>query len=266
MSSLPKKCLALNTRPVAQAQELGEVLAAAGFEVVDLPCLEIGPEPGLEELLGGLFENDASPDWLVITSANGVRTLSAAKFDWDFVLSRGVKIAVIGSKTKEALESVGVEPHFSPETQNSDGFALEFPKLFSFDQDPVRLCLLRGNLANKGLVLKLEEQGFEVEDRTVYRSSVPGIGNSEITNILDKLSEDQAILFILSGESAKNLKDYSTRVGLWPKISKVPAIVVGPVTQQRTEELGFSVQVVAEKPDIRAMVIGAKDWIGKELK
>ncbi len=105
----------LVTRPRLQADAFAASLIAAGFEPVFFPVIEIRP---LEDQLAldRALQKLACYDWVVFTSANAVELV------WERMESlgieripEGVRVAAIGPKTAESLQTHGTVPAFVPQ-------------------------------------------------------------------------------------------------------------------------------------------------------
>lgn len=100
------------TRPAGQNAPLGDMLARAGAQPVSVPLIEI-----VEAGDGGAALRAAAGclgdyDWVILTSANGARTLLAAINDArDFGKA---KVAAIGPATAEVLTAANVRPDLVP--------------------------------------------------------------------------------------------------------------------------------------------------------
>lgn len=101
----------LVTRPEGQEQELAELLAAAGHEVVRCPLIAIQP-------LGDGPVDVAGYDWLVVTSVNGAREIRRR--------SRGPlpRVAAIGRATAAAMGGADLVPRVSTQ----EGLLAEMPR------------------------------------------------------------------------------------------------------------------------------------------
>ena len=92
------------TRTREQASELSEKLVALGAEVLELPVLRITKEISKPALADVMLEL-SSYDWLVFTSANGVRHFFdefLRLFD-DIRALGGMRIAAIGDGTARRI-------------------------------------------------------------------------------------------------------------------------------------------------------------------
>ena len=248
----------LNTRPTAQAAEFSALVTSSTQQAIELPCLQIVPGPELQNLEKSLKlkEEEATSvkSWIVFTSSNGVRSV-AERFDLSDFLAE-MKIASIGEKTKQSLEEHGVKVDFSPKEQNSIGFGREFS-----GAPAAKLFLLRGDLANKGLVETLDSRGFDVTDLVVYKSKAPFYSNQQLRETLSDLNPSSSMIVLLSGQAAKNLKEYSVQVDCWSMLSQVPVAVIGPVTAEAVLSEGYNLEISASRPDVVALASEINDWI-----
>ena len=116
--------LVLVTRPGEQAQELRELLAALGAEVLEQPGITVSDPPDWSPVDAAL-DHVASYDWLVFSSSNGVKRLL------DRLLLRGgsleqlasVKLAAIGPGTAAELVRYGLAADVVPEEYRAESLA-----------------------------------------------------------------------------------------------------------------------------------------------
>ncbi len=90
------------TRAREQADALGAALSALGAAVIELPTIEIHPPPDSAPLDRAIAELDAY-DWLIFTSANGVRFFVDRLDD---LRKLRAKICAIGPATRAAVEAL----------------------------------------------------------------------------------------------------------------------------------------------------------------
>ena len=92
------------TRAREQASELAGKLAALGAEVIELPLIHVAREISKQDLADVLLEL-GSYDWIVFTSANGVRHYFDEFFRiFDDIRSLGLlRIACVGEGTAKAV-------------------------------------------------------------------------------------------------------------------------------------------------------------------
>jgi uroporphyrinogen III methyltransferase/synthase len=117
----------LVTRSWQQAPAFTEKLMAYGAQVIEMPTLIISPPDSwfaLDEAIASLSRYN----WLMFTSANGVtnfleRLCFAHKSIKDLA---NLKIAVVGVKTAQTLQSYGLQPDLVPTNFIADGLVEAF--------------------------------------------------------------------------------------------------------------------------------------------
>lgn len=110
--------------------------------------------------------------WLVFTSANGVKAFfrQMAGKDMDFLAQKeiflqGVKFAVIGPATGEALSRYGISADLCPDIYTSENLAAA---IITAARPEEKIILLRSALATPTLPEMLQAAGFAVEDIPIY--------------------------------------------------------------------------------------------------
>lgn len=151
----------------------------------------------------------ADSDWLVFTSANGVKACfgQGAETEKDFLtltgdFRQGKKFAVIGAATGAALARYGIDADVCPDTYTSEHLA---SSIAAAAKPGEKVALLRSALATKTLPAMLQKKGFAVEDIPVYDlESSPGASR------LPKLD-------YLTFSSAGGVKSYFEQYGEVPE-------------------------------------------------
>ena len=94
------------TRTRQQASTLRRQLAELGAQAIEAPTIELVP-PGDWTEVDATIRDIAQYDWLVLTSVNGVEAVASRldKLDLDARHLAGLKVAVIGDATKDALQT-----------------------------------------------------------------------------------------------------------------------------------------------------------------
>lgn len=143
----------LVTRPLHQAADMVRRVEELGGEALVLPTVQIG-EPAdwspVDVALGRLGEYH----WLVFTSVNGVQAFMARlrHVGRDLRALGGLKLAVIGPATADALRAYHLEPDVIPDAFNSEGLAAGL-------RDRVRGQRVLLARADRGIDLLREELG-----------------------------------------------------------------------------------------------------------
>jgi uroporphyrinogen III methyltransferase/synthase len=140
-----------------------------GAQVLEIPTIRIEiplKRQGIVDVLLSLN----SYDWLVFTSANGVRRFFDfffKSFD-DIRVIGGARICVVGPATADQLSKYYLKPDLIPKDFNVEGIIKAFQKYQSIDN--IKIALLRAEEANPELPKTLESLGAIVDDVACYRT------------------------------------------------------------------------------------------------
>ena len=248
----------LVTRPKNQAAAFGESLRQAGFEPVYFPVIEIRPAEDTRALDRALAKLDCY-DWIDFTSVNGVdafwKRLEALKLSGlPPVQEEEVKIAAIGPKTAEALQSHGLQPSFVPEAYVAEAI---LPGLG--DLDGRWVLLLRAEIARKALPEAIAKAGGIAHEIAVYHT-LPAEPDPQG---LAALAAGLDWITFTSPSTVACFSEIVRRHGLDPiHLPGNPRIAcIGPITQQAAQEGGFEVAVVAGEFTTEGLTSAMKNYI-----
>jgi uroporphyrinogen III methyltransferase / synthase len=231
----------LVTRPRHQSGDLVNGLIQLGAVPYVLPAVEIR-EPAdwgpVDRVLGRLN----SYQWLVFTSANGVRALLGRlpRVGLDVRALGGVRLAAIGPKTADALREFHLEADVVPARYQSEALAAELTKHIQPGQ---RVLLAR---ADRGRDLLRQELSriAEVDQIAVY-SQVDAIAPD--SGVLDHLRRGEIdYVTLTSSNIARALVkclDEPSRTRL--ESGAVKLVSISPVTSADIRELGLPVAAEA---------------------
>jgi uroporphyrinogen-III synthase len=245
----------LITRPRSQADSFADALANAGFEPIFFPVIEIRP---FEEniALDRAIEKLGCYDWVVFTSVNGVdaffNVIARERSDQSNPLigekiaslsarnDTTPRVAAIGPKTAQSLESRGVMPDFVPEEYVAEAI---LPGLG--DLRGRWVLLPRAEIARKALPEAILEAGGVAHEIAVYQTLPAEIDQDGLAALKSGVG---AVTFT-SPSTVTNFVEIVRRVGLNPlSLLGNPKIAcIGPITQKAAEEAGFGNIVVAEE-------------------
>ena len=158
----------LVTRPLDQAETLCSRLAELGAECLVQPAIEIGPPADWAPVDAAIARLDQF-DWLVFSSANGVRFLLSRLLEQGDDLRRlaAVRIAVMGPGTGEELARYHLKPDMQPEQYRAE----ELAAMLRPEAPGRRFLLARASRGREVLPEELIAAGAEVEQIVVYSSS-----------------------------------------------------------------------------------------------
>lgn len=237
------------TRSRSQASDLSRRLAAHGAEVLEAPTIRIDPPPDWRAVDDALREVGAW-DWLVLTSANGVRAM------WDRLVAlghdarhlAGVKIAAIGQATDEALQQCGLRADRLPERFTSE--ALADALCTAGKVSDRRILLLRADIAGEALTQRLTDAGAECRDVAAYRTSRPESLPPEVLDAMEAGRVDW-ITFTSSSTVTNFLALLPDRLD--ERLSSIRLASIGPVTSRTLRKAGLSPTVEADPHTIDAL-------------
>jgi uroporphyrinogen III methyltransferase/synthase len=240
------------TRTRAQASVLTEGLRELGADVLEIPTIQIEPQPFTPEQEAVSRDFASKFDWLVFTSPNGVeiffeRFLAAAG---DVRKLGEAKIAVVGPATAAKVRERGLAVALQPRDFTSEALGA------AFAPDEVqgkRFCLPRGNLAEPGLAAHLRRLGGEVDEWTIYHTTPP---TAEVEGRNDPRARFRAEgAHWITFASASAAEGWN-RLGLVPDAGQpVPKIAsIGPVTSRAVAALGGTVDVEAAEHTISGLL------------
>lgn len=159
----------LVTRPAHQAAELAAPLAELGAEVLLQPAIEIRPL-AITDTSDRVLDLLDRIDWLVFSSANGVRCFFDRLFDplqrRDIRALSKVSVAAIGPGTAEEL----VRYHLRPDIMPSEFRAEALAQSLTSGARGKRFLLIRASRGREVLAEELTKAGGIVEQVVVYDS------------------------------------------------------------------------------------------------
>jgi len=241
------------TRSRNQSPELTSRLNELGAEVLEIPCIRIGPPTHLANVADALLELN-SYDWLVFTSPNGV----TAFFDLFFKAFKdtrdigGVRIAAIGPGTAARLRELHLQVDLMPETAISSKIARAFDHYERMEN--LKICLLRAEVANPDLPKSLEELGAIVDDIACYKTFAE---TEDATGDAARLLESGADWITFT--SASTVEHFHARFDLPALLRKFPRAKlasIGPETSKVLAALAIKPTVEAKQHTIDGLVAG----------
>jgi uroporphyrinogen-III synthase len=258
----------LVTRPAGQAEELVEALRARGAEPILLPAIEIRPldDPGE---LDRALERVAFYDWVIFTSANGVRAVwdRLAALDIEEALEDAEegrrpgqpRVAAIGPGTAAALERRGVRPAYVPPEYVAEALADGLP-----DVEGAKILMLRADRARAILRERLEARGARVHDVAAYHTVSEPAGSDALAKAAAGSRREpgrpaeEPLVSALGRIDAVTFTSSSTVHGFLRRVGRVPegaaVVCIGPITARTARELGLAVDAVAERYTVAGLV------------
>lgn len=230
----------LVTRPRAQAGPLADRLEDAGAEVVLFPTIELKP-PDHPEAFDRAVQDVASFDWVVFTSANGVRAFLGRMeaLGRDVRELARLRIAAIGPETARELGRYLLRPELVPTRFVAEGL------LEALDDRAIvgqRFLLPRAAGARALLAEVLRARGAVVDEVQAYRMVRPA-GTEAATIRKALLDTGIDAVTLTSSSTVRNLVELIGADALRHAV----LACIGPVTAATARGLGLEVLVEAEQ-------------------
>ncbi len=229
-------------RQAEQSAALAAELTKLGASVVVLPLVQIVPPLDGGTALATTAAVTAEFDWVVFTSANGVRAFQPLVTDWP----ESTRVAVVGEATESAARQAGLAVSFKPKVANAKSLAEELPIEEGERRRAARVLAPLAELAGPHIQDGLTARGADVTVVTAYRSVVP---HHEAALLAAAAAADAVLL--TSGSTVQRLVAV---LGLAAVPSTV--IAIGQSTADAAEHQGLKVAPIAN-PHNQAGLIDA---------
>ena len=239
------------TRTRDQASELAARLQTLGAEVLELPLIHVSKEIDKHTLHEVLLELGGY-DWIVFTSANGVRFF----FDefhriYDDIRSLGLlRFASVGDATAKAIGEQHIRVECQPKIATAEALADELIATGSLDN--AKVLVITGNLNRDTLVQKLEEARAIVDRLQVYKTERTDLTNDPAAREFRTRGAD-AILFA-SSSAVESFTDQAAALKLEKGATRPIAGSIGPQTSESMKKLGLPVGFEAKTPSLDALI------------
>lgn len=218
------------TRARGQAGALSARLHALGAEVIEFPTIEIQPALDYEPLDQAIASLDIY-DWLIFTSANGVRffleRLDRSAADLRMLRAR---ICAIGPATRAAIEALHLKVDLMGDDYVAEGLLAAFA---AHDLAGRRILLPRAAVARDLVPVELARRGAQVDVVEAYRTAPPS------TPVEFPHNPDW-----ITFTSSSTVQNFVAIAGA-AALAGVKVASIGPVTTATARKLGIEVTVEA---------------------
>ncbi len=231
----------LVTRPEDSADALLRCLHACGAAVVHVPVIRTA-DPPTYAALDVALDQLRSYDWIVFTSASGVRFVARR------LAVRGIepraelgdcKIAVIGAGTERELARYGVLPALVPPEAIAESLR---DALLRAGVGPGCRVLLPQPVEGRDVVaVGLRGVGATVDVVPAYQTVPNTDGGDAVRRWLDGMGRKAAL--VASPSSVRGL--FVMLGGDRERFARIPLVCIGPVTAAAVTDLGFTPALVA---------------------
>ena len=246
------------TRPLAQAVNLAEQLAAHEAMPVRFPVLEISDVEDVRPLQDAAIRLD-SYDLVVFVSPNAVMKALAVMLkhrSWP----AGLRAATLGRSSERELAAHGVQHIISPQTRFDSEALLEAPELQDMAKQRVLIC--RGDGGRELLGETLTARGAAVEYLTVYRRGKPKLDPAPLLALWEAGQLDAVTL--TSSEGLRNMIEMVGHLGhAWLK--KTPVFVPHVRIAEQAAHFGLR-QIIPTGPADDGLMTGLLEYFATHGK
>jgi uroporphyrinogen III methyltransferase/synthase len=234
------------TRAKGQAEALSARLSALGADVVELPTIEIRPAADygpLDRAIAAL----SCYDWLIFTSANGVRFFME-RLDRSTTDLRAIhaKICAIGPATRAAVEALHLKVDLMGKEYVAEGLLEAFA---AHDLAGKRVLLPRAAVARDLVPAELARRGAQVDVVEAYRTVIPDEAAERVREMFAAARRPDCITFT-SSSTVQNFVSAASVMSL----DGVRVASLGPITSNTARSLGIAVSVEAHPFTIDGLV------------
>lgn len=228
------------TRAAGQAPELSSRLRRLGADVIEYPAIEIHPAADYGPL-DGAIETLEQYDWLIFTSANGVRFFldRLRRSARDLRAVRG-SLCAIGPATAAMLEEANLKVDLMPRQYVAESVLEAFGEV---PLEGARILLPRAAVARDLIPVELGKRGARVDVVEAYRTLPPEAGALNAHGPIDWLT-------FTSSSTAR----YFAAMVKPETYAGARVASIGPVTSETLRECGMEVSVEAEPHTIDGLV------------
>lgn len=248
------------TRAREQASDFANLLESNGAWPIEFPAIETVP-PDSWEALDSAIQNIEKYNWLIFTSANGVKyflqRLKENKRDVRYL--KGIKLCTIGPKTAEVLEKLGIRVDYMPSEYKAEAI---IEGLGSKEIKGKKILIPRAAVAREVLPEELAKMGAAVDVVEAYKTVRPEKKTDGIKKML-KNKEIDAITFT-SSSTVINFVDMFKKEEISDLINGVPIACIGPITAKTAEKYGLKASIIPEHYTIEAFTDAIVDFFYKK--
>ncbi len=239
------------TRAREQAPELSGKLTALGAEVVELPLITVTKHIEKDPLSDVMLELGGY-DWIVFTSANGVRFFMEEFLRlFDDIRALGLlRFACIGDTTAAAVRGFHLKVECQPKVATAEALAEDLIATGSLDS--AKVLVITGNLNRETIVVKLEEARAIVDCLQVYKTEKTDLSAEPAAADFRARGAD-AILFA-SSSAVQSFVDQAAALKLGKEAQRPLAGSIGPQTSETMKKVGMPIDFTAKTPSLDSLV------------
>jgi uroporphyrinogen III methyltransferase/synthase len=251
----------LITRARDQSSEFATRLRNLGAEAIEYPTIEIVP-PTSWKGVDRAIDRLESYDWIIFTSANGVKFLfqRLEKRGFPLRFPASLKVCAIGPATAKQLKEKGFRIDYTPKEFIAEAILDGFGKM------PVqgkRILLARVKQARDVLPKGLKKLGAEVDVVEAYRTLKPRGGRKRLKQLLSNGEMD--VITFTSSSTVNHFAELLKKEDIKRLLKGIVIACIGPITAQTAKRLGMKVQIQPKQYTIPGLTQAIADYFSKNL-
>ncbi|WP_175550031.1 uroporphyrinogen-III synthase [Mariniphaga anaerophila] len=228
------------------SNEINCLLTEKGAAVLEFPLIEIS-KTQLSFTEKKQFTRLNQFQWLILTSSNGVWIFFEIlqEINGNQKLPENLKIAAIGEKTKETLESFGYRAAFVNPGATAEDFSEPFANRLKTETTKPKVLLPVGNLARTVIQSSLKEVA-NCTRINIYQTEMPLKTDK---NIAERIKNNRYDMLIFTSPSG--IRNF---VKTFPKLKNISMACIGDITAGAAINNGFHPLIVAENSSSKGIV------------
>lgn len=240
------------TRADEQAAELCALLEAAAAIPVKCPTIIVAPPASFAEIDHALARL-AHFDWVVFTSANGVRHLLDRAEALGVSSALGAaRVAAVGGVTARAATARGANVSFVPEKESASELGETIP-----DVAGRAVLLAQGAKADPLLARLLAERGARVTALSVYHTTPTAPSGEALAGL--RMGADA-----LTFTSPSTVEGFVALGPEWRSLARRAVVAtIGPATTTAALSLGVGVHAEARERSMASLVEALEGVLGR---
>lgn len=230
----------LVTRARAQSEDITAQLEALGATVIHCPTIEVVP-PSSWAQLDDSIEKIKEYDWIVFTSANGVRFFfrRLGEIRTEGVEALAAHVGAIGPATARAIEAAGAVPRLTASDSSGEGALRAIIDHVGGEESVrgLRFLIPQARVARETLPAGLRRLGAYVDAVETYHTVKPVVQPERIIRLFKENSID-AITFT-SPSTVSNFAEIVGLTDLSDLLGSTLVACIGPVTAESAVSYGL---------------------------
>lgn len=256
----------LVTRPCQQSEDMTRQLEAVGATVAYCPTIEVLP-PNSWAQLDSSIRRIREYDWVVFTSANGVRFFFDRLNEIETAGAEALASAVvcaIGPATARALKQAGVVAQVTASDSRAEGALKEIIDHVGSEQkiQGLQFLIPRARVAREVLPAGLRKLGARVDAVETYQTVKPEIARESILRLFNETSID-----VVTFTSSSTVSNFAALVGmtdLSDLLGNILVVCIGPITAETAASHGLNNIIQPDLYNAEALVESIVRSIGQQ--